>query len=65
LEDFDKVNVLEANNAFTLKTRGNVKSMLDDYQGALEHLEKVDILEPNNASTLRIRGNIKRMLKAY
>jgi len=35
LEDLDKANVLEPNNAFTPKTRENVKYQLDDYQGAL------------------------------
>jgi len=35
LEDLDKADVLEPNNAFTLRTRGIVKNMLDDYQGAL------------------------------
>jgi len=35
LEDLDKADVLEPNNAFTLTIRGDVKSMLNDYQGAL------------------------------
>jgi len=59
LEDFDKVNVLEPNNAFILQIRGDVKKMLKDYQGALEDLDKANVLEPNNALTLEIRGDIK------
>jgi hypothetical protein len=52
LEDFNKVDVLEPNNAFTLGSRGNVKKMSEDCQGALEDLDKADVLEPNNAFTL-------------
>jgi len=59
LEDLDKANVLDPNNASTLRSRGNVKYMLDDYQGALEDLDKVNVLEPNNASTLKSHGDVK------
>jgi hypothetical protein len=52
LEEFDKVDVLEKNNAITLKTHENVKGMSNDYQGALENVDKVDILQPNNAFIL-------------
>jgi tetratricopeptide (TPR) repeat protein len=45
LEDFNKVNVLEPNNAIILRRCGNVKRMLTDYQGTLEDLDKVDFLE--------------------
>jgi hypothetical protein len=48
LEDLDKADVFEQNDAFTLQVRGVVKRMLKDYQGTLEDLEKVDVLEPNN-----------------
>jgi tetratricopeptide (TPR) repeat protein len=63
LEDLDKADVLEPNNAFTLMVCGDVKRNLEDYVGALEDLNKVDVLEPNNASTLRIRGDVKRNLE--
>jgi hypothetical protein len=36
LEDLDKVDVLDPNNAFTLKWRRNVKRTLKNYQGTLE-----------------------------
>ncbi len=62
LEDLDKADVLEPNNAFTLMICGFVNYMLGDYQGALEDLDEVDVLEPNNASTLRSCGNVKKML---
>jgi len=45
LEDLDKVDVLEPNNAFTLRSRGNVKRMLKEYQGALEDRNKVNVLD--------------------
>jgi serine/threonine protein kinase len=65
LEDVDKADVLEPNNAFTLKIRRDVKRMLHDYQGALEDLDKADVLEPNNAFTFTIRGDVKSKLKNY
>jgi len=60
LEDLDKADVLEPNNAFTLMTRGFVKYMLNDYQGALEDFDEADVLEPNNASTLRSCGKMSK-----
>jgi hypothetical protein len=36
LENLDKADILEPNNASTLSSRENVKYRLDDYQGALE-----------------------------
>jgi tetratricopeptide (TPR) repeat protein len=65
LEDLDKADVLEPNDAFTLRSRGDVKIMLKDYQGALEDLDKVDVLEPNDASTLSSHGPIKYILDDY
>jgi len=59
LKDLNKADVLEPNNAFTLRSCGDVKKMLKEYQGALEDLDKVDVLEPNNAFTLRNHGNVK------
>ncbi len=44
LEVFDKANVLKPNNASTLKSRRDVKYMLDDNQRALEDLDKVMLL---------------------
>ncbi len=44
LKDLDKVDVLEPNNAFTLKIHGDVKGMLKEYQRALEDLDKVMVL---------------------
>jgi hypothetical protein len=35
LEDLDKVDGLELNNVFILKTCGDVKRMLDDHHKAL------------------------------
>jgi tetratricopeptide (TPR) repeat protein len=65
LEDLDKADVIEPNNAFTLKNRGDVKRMLKEYRGALEDLDKADVLEPNNAFTLTNRANVKYMLHDY
>jgi tetratricopeptide (TPR) repeat protein len=52
LEDLDNVDVFEPNNAFTLRSHGKVKHMLDDHQGALDNFDKADVLDPNNAFTL-------------
>jgi len=38
LENVDKVDILQPNNAFILRTRAKVKKMLDEYQKALEDL---------------------------
>jgi tetratricopeptide (TPR) repeat protein len=65
LEDLDKANVLDLNNASTLGSRANVKYMLHDYQGTLEDLDKANVLDPSNASTLRSRANVKYMLHDY
>ncbi len=65
LEDLDKADVLEPNNAFTLRIRGDAKRMLHDYQRALEDLDKANVLEPNNAFTLTIRGDVKMKLNDY
>jgi tetratricopeptide (TPR) repeat protein len=65
LNDLDKADVLEPNNAFTLRSRGDVKKMLKNYEGALNDLDKADVLEPNHAFTLRSRGDVKKMLKNY
>jgi hypothetical protein len=50
LENLDKIDVLEPNNAFPLRTHEDVKRMLHAYQGALKDLDKVHVLEPNNPS---------------
>jgi tetratricopeptide (TPR) repeat protein len=65
LQDFDRANVLEPHNAFTLRTRGNIKFMLRDFQGALANLDISNSLEPNNVFTYRTRGNVKIMLNDY
>ncbi|CAK9877011.1 unnamed protein product [Sphagnum jensenii] len=54
LEDFDKADVFDPNNAFTLQGDGDVKRKLKDYQGALEDLNKANVLDPNNAFTLEM-----------
>ncbi len=50
---------------FTLRIRGDVKRLLEDYQGALKELDKVNVLEPHNVFTLGIHGNVKRLLEDY
>jgi len=65
LQDLDKADVLEPNNAFTLANRGRIKYMLKEYKGALEDLDKADVLEPNNAFTLKTRGDVKYRLNDY
>jgi len=38
-KDLDKVDVLELNNAFPLRTHEDVKKMLHNYQGVLKNLD--------------------------
>jgi tetratricopeptide (TPR) repeat protein len=45
LQDLDKANFLEPNNAFILQSRGDVKNMLKDYQGTLENLNKANFFK--------------------
>jgi len=65
LEDLDKADVLDPNNAFTLRTRGHVKYYLDDYQGALEIMDKVYDLEPNDHFILQTQKWLRWMLDEY
>jgi tetratricopeptide (TPR) repeat protein len=65
LEDLDKADVLQPNNAFTLRICGDVKRILKDYHGTLEDLDKADVLEPNDEFTLQARGDVKRIFKDY
>jgi len=50
---------------FTLKTHGDVKRMLNNYQEALQNLNKANVLEPNIAFTLKTHRIVKMMLKDY
>jgi hypothetical protein len=50
---------------FTLRICGDVKRLLEDYQGALKDLDKVNVLEPYNVITLGICGNVKMFLANY
>jgi len=65
LEDLNKANVFEPNDASTLSARGNVKRQMEDYQGALEDLEKADVLVPNKAFTLITYGYTNWSLNKY
>ncbi|CAM6045188.1 unnamed protein product [Sphagnum compactum] len=62
LEDLDKADVLEPNNAFTLTS---LKYMLDDYQGALETINKVHHLQPNDHLIMQTQKTFKWMLNEY
>jgi tetratricopeptide (TPR) repeat protein len=65
LEDLDKADVLEPNNAFTLITHANTNLSLNKYQFALETMEKVRVLEPNNYLILQTQNWWKWMLTEY
>ncbi|CAK9860852.1 unnamed protein product [Sphagnum jensenii] len=65
LEDLDKADVIERNNAFTLMSYGMVKYELDDYQGALETIDKVHHLQPNDHLILQTQKWLKWMLNEY
>jgi tetratricopeptide (TPR) repeat protein len=59
LEDLDKTHVIKSNDAFILKSRGDVKRMLKDYKGTLEDLDKVHVIEPNDVFILNIMETSK------
>jgi hypothetical protein len=48
MDDLNKANLLELNSTFILNTLGDVKMMMNDYQGVLKDLNEVDVLDPNN-----------------
>jgi hypothetical protein len=59
LNDLDKADVLEPNNASTLRSCGDVKRMLKDYVGTFNDLDKADVLQPNNIFTLKSHGDAR------
>ncbi|CAN5971409.1 unnamed protein product [Sphagnum jensenii] len=65
LEDLDKADVLEPNDAFTLITHAYINWSLNKYQFALETMEKVRVLEPNNYLILQTQNWLKWMLTEY
>jgi tetratricopeptide (TPR) repeat protein len=65
LEDLEKADVLEPNNAFTLTVRGNVKRILHDYQGASEDLDKANVLQLDVASILTVYAHTNWSLNNY
>ncbi len=65
LEDLDKADVLEPNNAFTLIIHAYTNWSLKNYQIALETMEKVHVLEPNNHLILQTQNWLKWMLTEY
>jgi hypothetical protein len=58
LEDLDKANVLQPNNAINLRRCGDVKRLLED-------LDKANVLERYNVFTSGICGNVKMFLANY
>jgi hypothetical protein len=56
-------SVFEANNVIILQRHGDVKRMLNDYQGALKDLNKADFLEPNNAFILQSHADVKKNVR--
>jgi serine/threonine protein kinase len=65
LEDLDKADVLEPNDAFTLIIHAYTNWSLNNYQIALETLEKVHVFEPNNHLILQTQNWLKWMLTEY
>jgi hypothetical protein len=55
LEELDKVDIINPNDAFILNIHGYVKNILKDYQGSFKDFDKVDVLEPKNAFTFNKR----------
>jgi hypothetical protein len=51
LEELDKVDIIDLNDAFILNSHGYVKNILKDYQKSFKDFDNVDVLEPKNAFT--------------
>jgi hypothetical protein len=58
-------NVFQHNNVITLKTNNDVKTFLEDYQGALKDLNKTNIFKSHDTFTMQMQGDAKKMLKDY
>jgi hypothetical protein len=54
MDDLNKANLLELNTTFILNTLGDVKMMMNDYQGVSKDLNETNVLEPNNPFTLQL-----------
>ncbi len=52
--DFDKVNIIEGNDATILKIRGCLKRKLEDYQGALLNFNEAEVFQRNNVHTMEV-----------
>jgi len=48
-----------------LKTNNDVKTFLEDYQGALKDLNKTNIFKSHDTFTMQMQGDAKKMLKDY
>jgi tetratricopeptide (TPR) repeat protein len=62
LQDLDRADALQPNNALTLRARGDTMSMLGRYEEALQDLDRANSREPNDPFTLTVRGDTERML---
>jgi len=58
-------NVLRHNNVITLKTSGDIKTFLEDYQGALKDLNETNVLKSHDTFPMQMQGHVKKMLKGY
>jgi len=58
LEDLNKANELQPNNAVTLRICGKVRLLMDKFANALEDFNKANEFEPNDALILKIWGEV-------
>lgn len=65
LQDLNRANHLDPNNAAILSSRGYTKRRLGQDEEALEDLDMADQLDPHDAMTLRTLGYVRRKLGQY
>jgi len=63
MEDYNKTIELDAKNSEAYAGRGNVKSKLNDFDGAIEDLNKAIELDTKNAEAYFYRGSTLLKLK--
>jgi serine/threonine protein kinase len=65
LEDLNKADVLEPNDAFTLTAYAHMNLSVNKYQAALEAIDKLHFLQPNDGFILQDRKWLKWMFDEY
>ena len=65
LEEYDKVLEIRPDFVNALINRANVKSLLNDHEGAIQDLDQAEKLENNEPEVYYNRGNAKHELRMF